>query len=207
MEIKELRSAVEAILFACGEPVAADRLAEVLETDEQTVHYVCRELSETLADNNRGITLVKVDDRYQLCTVDKFAPQIRAMLDIRRNTPLSAAAMETLAVIAYNEPVTKNFIERVRGVDCSGVVSSLVVKGLIEECGRLEVPGRPMLYKTTLQFLRCFGLESLENLPALPGETASGEIEGQMSIEEVIQRQREKAEQMGAEAEAEEQEG
>ncbi len=195
MEIKELRSAVEAILFACGEPVATDRLAEVLETDEQTIHYVCRELSEMLTDNGRGITLVKVDDRYQLCTVDKFAPQIRAMLDIRRNTPLSAAAMETLAVIAYNEPVTKNFIERVRGVDCSGVVSSLVVKGLIEECGRLEVPGRPMLYKTTLQFLRCFGLESLENLPALPGETASGEIEGQMSIEEVIQRQREKAQQ------------
>lgn len=193
MEIKELRSAVEAILFACGEPVAVDRLAEVLETDEQTIHYVCRELGESLNDNGRGITLVKVDDKYQLCTVDKFAPQIRAMLDIRRNTPLSTAAMETLAVVAYNEPVTKNFIERVRGVDCSGVVSSLVVKGLIEECGRLEVPGRPMLYKTTLQFLRCFGLESLENLPALPGETPSGEIEGQMSIEEVIQRQREKA--------------
>ncbi len=191
MEIKELRSAVEAILFACGEPVAVDRLAEVLETDEETIHYVCRELSELLTDNRGGITLVKVDDRYQLCTVDKFAPQIRAILDIRRNTPLSAAAMETLAVIAYNEPVTKNFIERVRGVDCSGVVSSLVVKGLIEECGRLEVPGRPMLYKTTLQFLRCFGLESLDNLPALPGETASGEIEGQMSIEEVIQRRRE----------------
>lgn len=191
MEIKELRGAVEAILFACGEPVAVDRLAEVLETDEETIHYVCRELSEMLTDNRSGITLVRVDDRYQLCTVDKFAPQIRAILDIRRNTPLSAAAMETLAVIAYNEPVTKNFIERVRGVDCSGVVSSLVVKGLIEECGRLEVPGRPMLYKTTLQFLRCFGLESLDNLPALPGETASGEIEGQMSIEEVIQRRSE----------------
>lgn len=189
MEIKELKSAVEAILFACGEPVSVDRLAEVLETDEQTVHYVCRELAEALHDNERGITLVKVDDKYQLCTVDKFAPQIRAMLDIRRNTPLSPAAMETLAVVAYNEPVTKNFIERVRGVDCSGVVSSLVVKGLIEECGRLEVPGRPMLYKTTLQFLRCFGLESLDNLPTLPGETPSGEIEGQMSIEEVIQRQ------------------
>lgn len=189
MEIKELKSAVEAILFACGEPVSVDRLAEVLETDEQTVHYVCRELAEALHDNERGITLVKVDDKYQLCTVDKFAPQIRAMLDIRRNTPLSLAAMETLAVVAYNEPVTKNFIERVRGVDCSGVVSSLVVKGLIEECGRLEVPGRPMLYKTTLQFLRCFGLESLDNLPTLPGETPSGEIEGQMSIEEVIQRQ------------------
>lgn len=189
MEIKELKSAVEAILFACGEPVSVDRLAEALETDEQTVHYVCRELAEALHDNERGITLVKVDDKYQLCTVDKFAPQIRAMLDIRRNTPLSPAAMETLAVVAYNEPVTKNFIERVRGVDCSGVVSSLVVKGLIEECGRLEVPGRPMLYKTTLQFLRCFGLESLDNLPTLPGETPSGEIEGQMSIEEVIQRQ------------------
>lgn len=194
MEIKELRSAVEAILFACGEPVAVDRLAEVLETDEPTIHYVCRELGESLSDNERGITLVKVDDKYQLCTVERFAPHIRAMLDIRRNTPLSAAAMETLAVVAYNEPVTKNFIERVRGVDCSGVVSSLVIKGLIEECGRLEVPGRPMLYKTTLQFLRCFGLESLENLPSLPGDTPSGEIEGQMSIEEVIQRQREKEE-------------
>lgn len=190
MEIKELRGAIEAILFACGDAVAVDRLAAVLEITTDEVEYICRDLADRLTDSESGLQLVKTDDRYQLCTVEKFAPQIREMLDLRRNTPLSNAAMEVLAVIAYNEPVTKNFIERVRGVDCSGVVSSLVNKGLIEEAGRLEVPGRPMLYKTSLQFLRCFGMESLSQLPKLPGElpSADNEADGQISISEMLER-------------------
>ena len=193
MEIKELRGAIEAILFACGDAVAVDRLASVLEITIDEVDYICRDLADRLKDTESGLQLVKVDDKYQLCTVEKFAPQIRDMLDLRRNTPLSNAAMEVLAVIAYNEPVTKNFIERVRGVDCSGVVSSLVNKGLIEEAGRLEVPGRPMLYKTSLQFLRCFGMESLAQLPKLPGElpSADNEADGQISISEMMEREEE----------------
>lgn len=188
MEIKELRGAVEAILFACGDAVAADRLASVLNISLDEVDWVCRDLADRLSDSESGLQLIKADDKYQLCTVEKYAPQIRDMLDLRRNTPLSSAAMEVLAVVAYNEPVTRNFLERVRGVDCSGVVSSLVNKGLIEECGRLEVPGRPMLYKTSVQFLRCFGLESLEQLPKLPGDLPQGGADdGQISISEMIE--------------------
>ena len=197
MEIKELRGAIEAILFACGDAVAADRLASVLNISIDEVDWVCRDLADRLKDASSGLQLVRVDDKYQLCTVEKFAPQIRDMLDLRRNTPLSNAAMEVLAVIAYNEPVTKNFIERVRGVDCSGVVSSLVNKGLIEEAGRLEVPGRPMLYKTSLQFLRCFGMESLAQLPKLPGDLpgANSDEDGQISISEMLERSDEDGEQ------------
>ncbi|MBQ9994254.1 MAG: SMC-Scp complex subunit ScpB, partial [Clostridia bacterium] len=111
---------------------------------------------------------------------------IRSALELRRNTPLSNAAMEVLAIIAYNEPVTRNLVERVRGVDCSGVMSSLLNKGLIEEKGRLDLPGRPMQYKTTTLFLRCFGMESLAQLPKLPSDTAE-EIEGQMTVDDAVE--------------------
>ena len=105
---------------------------------------------------------------YQMVSAKKFAPEIRKVMDLRRNTPLSQAALEVLAVVAYNQPVTKAFVEQVRGVDCSGVLGSLTTKGLVEEKGRLELPGRPLLYGTTENFLRCFNLESIENLPPLP---------------------------------------
>lgn len=186
MEVKELRAAVEAILFACGDAVSASRIAQVVGVTEGEVELICRDISDSLVDSGSGLEIVKTDDRFQLCTRSEYAGYIREILDIRRNTPLSPAAMEVLAVIAYNEPVTKNFIERVRGVDCSGVVSSLVSKELIEEAGRLEVPGRPIVYKTSDLFLRCFGLESLEQLPKLRKETGEADIEGQMYLDELV---------------------
>ena len=128
--------------------------------------------------------MVKMEDRYQLCTKTEYASYVRRALDIRRNTPLSQAAMEVLAIIAYNQPVTKAFVEQVRGVDCSGVLSSLMQKDLLEERGRLELPGRPLLYGTTETFLRCFQLSSIEDLPPPPQRGGEGlpEEEGQLTF-------------------------
>ena len=166
VEKTEIKSAIEAILFACGEPCEINKIAQVLETDENTAVMLCEELQNEYKD--RGINLIFLNDSVQFCSNPKFAPDIRSILDIRRNTPLSAAALEVLSVVAYNQPVTKAFIEQVRGVDSSGVISSLVNKNLIEEKGRLELPGRPLLYGTTDSFLRCMSISSLEELPPLP---------------------------------------
>ena len=131
---------------------------------------VCEELRQEYAQAERGIRIVHLGKSYQMCTEECFADPIRTVMDLRRNTPLSAAAAEVLAVIAYNQPVTKSFIEQVRGVDCSGVISGLIARQLIEEKGRLELPGKPLIYGTTEHFLRCFNISSLDELPPLPNE-------------------------------------
>lgn len=168
MEIKQYQAAIEAVLFASGEPVAASRLAEVLEIDEETAGRLADDLMHDINTRGGGLMMVRLDEQYQLCTNKDYAGYVRKALDIRRNTPLSQAAMEVLAIVAYNQPVTRAFIEQVRGVDCGAVVQGLAQKNLIEEKGRLELPGRPLLYGTTLDFLRCFGVSSLEELPPLP---------------------------------------
>lgn len=196
MEIKEAIRTIEAVLFASGEPVALSRLSQVLDIDEDTVVALCNKLSDRMDEADSALVLVRTEDKFQICTRAEYAPYIRAALELRRNTPLSAAAMEVLAIIAYNEPVTRNLIERVRGVDCSGVISSLLSKGLIEEKGRLDLPGRPMQYQTSALFLRCFGIQSLSQLPKLPDDD-DDQIDGQMTVEEVI-------EATGADAELEE---
>lgn len=167
MDIKQLEAAIEALLFASGEPMPIDRMAQVLETDKTTLQKVLNILTEKKEAPESGIKLIRIDDCYQFITKSEFAVYIRSALDIRRNMPLSSAAMETLAIIAYNQPVTKGYIEQVRGVDSNGIVTTLENKGLIEERGRLDVPGRPVLYGTTLDFLRCFGLKSLNELPKI----------------------------------------
>lgn len=168
MEIKQYQAAIEAVLFASGEPVAASRLAEVLEIDEETAGRLADDLMHDINTRGGGLMMVRLDEQYQLCTNKDYAGYVRKALDIRRNTPLSQAAMEVLAIVAYNQPVTRAFIEQVRGVDCGAVVQGLAQKNLIEEKGRLELPGRPLLYGTTPDFLRCFGVSSLEELPPLP---------------------------------------
>lgn len=159
---------LEAMLFACGEPVEATRLADILEIDLETVEKMLGYLSAMYDERNSGLMLIRVDSKYQLCTREKHSEEVRKLLEIRKNTPLSNAAFEVLAIVAYNKTVTRSFIEQVRGVDCSGPVSSLVQKGLIEEKGRLDLPGRPLIYGTTDRFLRCFSLNSLDDLPELP---------------------------------------
>lgn len=184
MQTKEIYRAIEAVLFASGEPVSVGRLAEVLELDTDTVTALCYQLADKIDEAGSALEIIRVDDKFQLCTRSQYAPYIRAALELRRNTPLSQAAMEVLAIIAYNEPVTRNLIEQVRGVDCSGVISSLLSKGLIEEKGRLDLPGRPMQYKTSELFLRCFGMESLAQLPRLPDDEE--QLEGQLSVDDVL---------------------
>ena len=167
MEREDIKAAVEAILFASGTAVDAERIASALELDTATVKDCADELIEKYKNEKHGIKIVRINSGYQMCSNKEYGAYVRKVMDMKKNTPLSQAAMEVLAVIAYNQPVTKAFIEQIRGVDCSGVVSSLCLKGLIEEKGRLELPGKPLLYGTTDRFLHCFGLENLEGLPSV----------------------------------------
>ena len=185
LEIKEYQAAIEAVLFASGEPVAATRLAEVLELDLETAVRLADDWLQDVNTRGGGLLAVRLGDKYQLCTNKTYAGYVRRAMDIRRNTPLSQAAMEVLAIVAYNQPVTKAFIEQVRGVDCGAVVQGLAAKGLIEEKGRLELPGRPLLYGTTADFLRCFGVSTLDELPPLPQKEEDGMVE--TTLEEVIE--------------------
>lgn len=168
MNKKELLSAFEAVLFASGEPMSIERFSLVFEISPDEVIQTMTELSKKLQKNESGLHIVRLENMYQLATKTDYAPYIKKAFDIRRRTPLSPAALEVLAVVAYNQPVTKSFIEQVRGVDCSGVVTTLIEKGLLEERGRLELPGKPLLYGTTKNFLRCFSLNDLSDLPPLP---------------------------------------
>ena len=175
MTQNEIKKEFEALLFASGDPLPTDRVCEILECKPKQVDAAAQKLNEDYEQRDSALSIIKINDSWQLTTKPEFAANIRKMLEIQRNTPLSQAAFEVLAVVAYNQPVTKSFVEQVRGVDCSGVMSSLVEKDLIEEKGRLELPGRPLIYGTTERFLRCFSLESLQQLPPLPereGETA-----------------------------------
>lgn len=171
------KAAVEAILFANGSPVEPEKIAQAIEMKPSQAEKLILELMDDYEKQERGIRIIKLNKSYQMVSAKKFAPEIRKVMDLRRNTPLSQAALEVLAVVAYNQPVTKAFVEQVRGVDCSGVLGSLTTKGLVEEKGRLELPGRPLLYGTTENFLRCFNLESIENLPPLPESDKNGDTE------------------------------
>lgn len=168
MKTNRMQAAVEAILFAAGEPLEIERIAQALETDIAEVEDGLKALGERLDSTESGVCLVKMENKYQICTRRDYADEVRAVLEIKKNTPLSGAAFEVLAVIAYNQPVTKSFVEQVRGVDCSGVIQTLIAKGLIEERGRLELPGRPLVYGTTPEFLKCFCITGLDELPELP---------------------------------------
>ena len=168
MNKKELISAFEAVLFASGEPMSIERFSKVFEISPDEVIEVMDALSQKLIKNSNGFELLRLENMYQLATKKEYALYIKKAFDIRRRTPLSPAALEVLAVVAYNQPVTKSFIEQVRGVDCSGVVTTLIEKGLLEERGRLELPGKPLLYGTTKNFLRSFSISDLSELPPLP---------------------------------------
>ena len=170
MEIKDRLGALEAILFASGEPIEIYRLSEASGVDAGTLPSMIRLLNERYEDCGSGICIKKLDSSYQMCTREEYAEQIRAALETKRTTPLSNAAMEALTIIAYNQPVSKGFVENVRGIDSSSVINNLVEKGLVEEAGRLDVPGKPIVYRTTSVFLRSFGLSSTAELPPLPGQ-------------------------------------
>ncbi|MCH5171020.1 MAG: SMC-Scp complex subunit ScpB [Oscillospiraceae bacterium] len=187
MKASKIQSAVEAILFAAGEPVELQRIASIFEIEPELADRILYNLAAELDERNSGICLLRLGDKFQLSSRTEYAEIIRDFLELRKNTPLSQAAFEVLAVIAYNQPVTKSFVEQVRGVDCSGVITTLCQKKLIEERGRLDLPGRPLLYGTTPDFLRVFGISSLEELPPLPvNETEKTEEETVESSEQTV---------------------
>ena len=167
-QINNVQAAIEAILYAAGHPVTYEKLSEVLGLTKKDIKSMVKHMASEFSEENskRGIILLAFDDSCQFCTKEIFAPYIREALEIRRGGNLSASSMEVLAIVAYNQPVTRSFIDQVRGVDSSYAVNSLIDKALIEACGRLDAPGRPMLYATTEKFLRVFGLRSLTELPA-----------------------------------------
>ncbi len=177
-------SALQAVLFASGEPISVDRLSAIFDEKPEKTEETLKLLKKRLEEQKSGIILLRLKNAYQLASDEEYAPYIKKAFDIKRKAPLSPAALEVLAVVAYNEPITKAFVEQVRGVDCSGVMTSLVEKGLIEERGRLELPGRPLLYGTTKNFLRCFKISDLSELPPLKaGENPINDIGEQLKIE------------------------
>ena len=176
MEMKEIESAVEGILFASGEPVAVDRICVALDMDRPTVELVLQRLQDYYSYERRGIRLLKMEDSYQLCSAPEYGDQIRKAFEIRKPAKLSQPALEVLTIIAYYQPTTRAYVDQIRGVDSSYTVGLLLDRHLIEECGRLQVPGRPRLYRTTQSFLRAFHLNSLEDLPQMPGLEADGQM-------------------------------
>ncbi len=169
MDWKNIESALEGILFAAGDSVPAERLCFALDLDRETLDAAAQRLADSYRFERRGIRLLKLADSYQLCSAPEQAEIIRKALEKRKPPRLSQAALEALAVVAYYQPVTRAYLEQVRGVDSSYTVNLLLDRGLIEPCGQLDAPGRPMQFRTTEQFLRSFGMTSLEDLPPLPG--------------------------------------
>jgi segregation and condensation protein B len=182
----ELSAALEAILFAAGESVPVARLSLVLDTDEKEILRVAAELAERYEREGRGIRILRLDDRLQMCSDPAYAPFIIKTLEQRKPPMLSQSALETLAIVAYFQPVTRAYIDRVRGVDSSYTVGALTERGLIEICGKLDAPGRPALFRTTDVFLRTMGISELSQLPELPDLTGSEGVEKlQQAIEEL----------------------
>ena len=183
--MSDLSSAIEAILFASGEAFPISRISLILGAEVKEVELAAAFLQNEYADNKRGIRLLRLDDKLQLCSAPEYAQIISLALEQRKPPVLSQSALETLAVVAYFQPVTRAYIDQVRGVDSSYTVSSLTEKGLIEICGKLDVPGRPSLFRTTDVFLRTMGISALDELPELPDMSSS---EGMDKLKNEIER-------------------
>ena len=199
LELEEIAAALEAILFASGDPVPADRIAHVLGLERADVVSAAESLEARYGAQRSGIRLLRLDQSLQLCSAPEYAELVTRALEQRRPPKLSAAALEVLSIVAYFQPVTRAYVDQIRGVDSSYTVGALLERGLIEPCGKLEVPGRPTLYRTGEAFLRTMDIRSLDELPTLPDihtdegiialqnkieELQSGELEGQISFSE-----------------------
>ncbi len=199
MEFDDISAALEAILFAAGDPLSAERIARVLGVESEQVFSAAERLEAAYTEQKRGIRLVRLDQNLQLCSSPDYADLITRALEQRKPPKLSQASLEVLAIVAYFQPVTRSYIDQVRGVDSAYTVGVLLERGLIEPCGKLDVPGRPTLYRTGDAFLRTMDIPSLEALPKLPDihtdegiialqnkieELQSGELDGQISFSE-----------------------
>ena len=179
MNYNESICIIEALLFASGEPISLDRLSEASGIEPETVVKLIDRLERKYNVSDSAIRVLRLENSYQLSTREEYAPYIKRAMENKRQARLSPAALEVLAVVAYNQPVTKAFVEQVRGTDSSGVINTLVERELLYEAGRLELPGRPITYKTTDNFLRCFRLSSLDDLPPIPDK------QEQITIDEI----------------------
>jgi segregation and condensation protein B len=175
-ELREIESAVEGILFASGEPVREERICMAMNLDRSTVRQILQNLMDHYSYDRRGVRLLHVEDTWQLCSAPEYADIIRKAFEIRKPAKLSQPALEVLTVIAYYQPTTRACVDQIRGVDSSYTISLLLDRKLIEECGRLQVPGRPNLYRTTKNFLRAFHLSSLNDLPEMPDADHTGQM-------------------------------
>lgn len=197
----DISSAVEAILFAAGEAVPVARISLILGTDENDILTIAKELSNKYEYEDRGMRILRLENKLQMCSAPEYAPIISKVLETRKPPMLSQAALETLSVVAYFQPVTRAYIDQVRGVDSSYTVGALTERGLIEICGKLDVPGRPALFRTTDVFLRTMGISELSELPPLPDmtngegvkklqhqieELQNGQMSGQLSLDDAV---------------------
>lgn len=187
-QIKNIEAAIEAILYAAGHPVEYDRIAEVLGLGRRDVKRIVEHMSQGFNkdDSPHGISLLMFDDSCQFCTKELYAPYIREALGIRRGGNLSASSLEVLAIVAYNQPVTRTYIDTIRGVDSNYAVNSLIDKDLIHAAGRLDAPGRPMLYETTEKFLRVFGISSLSELPETEMMSMNIDANGEVDTSQMV---------------------
>lgn len=186
MNYAEGIAVIEAIMFAYGDPISIEKLSEASGIDEETAVKLVDHLERQYNVRESGLTILRINNGFQIAARREFSDNIKKALETKRQQPLSQAAMEVLAIIAYNQPVTKSFVEQVRGIDSSSVVNSLCERGLLEEAGRLDLPGRPISYRTTDTFLRCFGLSRIEELPPLPDQ------DGQLDFDELAELEKEK---------------
>ncbi len=171
MDIKDIESVIEGLLFAAGDPLPLEKLADILEQDKKTMRLILSNMAASLQNSKRGIILRELDGSYQLCTRQEHAQYIQKLVEPRQKQALSQAAYETLSIIAYNQPITRARIEAIRGVNSDSAISRLVERNLIRDAGRLDAPGKPMVYETTEEFLRSFGFKSINSLPIIELDT------------------------------------
>lgn len=183
MEIREIEAVIEGLLFAAGDPLPLEKIAEVLELDKKTARLVLSNMVINFKNSRRGIMLREMDGKYQLCTRFEHYEYIRRLMEPRQKQALSQAAFETLSIIAYNQPITRARIEQIRGVNSDSAVTRLLERNLIQEAGKMDAPGRPMLYETTEEFLRSFGFKSVADLPIIELDELQAQLEASVATE------------------------
>ena len=183
MEIREIQAIIEAVLFAAGDPVELERLADIVDVDKRSLREILKKMMDTYNYERRGIHIIRMDDSYQMCTRGEYFDYVSRLAEPPRKQNLSNAALEVLSIVAYKQPVTRSSIEHIRGVNCDYIVNRLIERNFIEEKGRLDAPGRPILFGTTQHFLRSFGIAGLDELPEFDtlGETAEDAEQIEMS--------------------------
>ena len=183
MEIRDIQAVIEAVLFAAGDAVELEKLADIVDVDKRSLKEILKKMMDDYNFERRGVHIIRLEDSYQMCTRGEFHDYIAMLAEPRRKQNLSAAAMEVLAIVAYKQPVTRTTIEHIRGVNCDYIVNRLIERNLIEEVGRLDAPGRPILFGTTQEFLRCFGITGIEDLPDFESFGGSEETGDQIKME------------------------